>query len=1038
MWKQKKHYYHQKLKKEERTEEGKSNISSQLGDVETQTQNQEEEKINSQQNFEETITSNSINESSLNENQNSESSSVSEIDIILSQLNQRKQSFKNENRNPSSRYRKNRGGNYHQHESKDISVSHESSVPSRKSNSYRNKRNPKEKRQLQSDSIPQEVENLEKKGQTENEESISEFEKQKSNLIKASYIGSHNNNNLQHSLLAADIISRLQTDKYECMICTDIIKKHVAIWSCSNCYALFHLYCIKKWSKSTQEGDSRHSSWICPGCQYVYVSKPVPKCFCGKVADPVFNPYIIPHSCGEICGKKLAGEGCPHSCQLPCHPGHCPPCSANGPLRYCYCGGTSYRLRCGERDPGKSCGEVCGKTLNCGTHICSQVCHTGNCSPCDQKVKQKCYCGLVVEDRPCGTGKADHFSGETRYFSCNSVCGKKLTCGFHTCPDKCHAGLCSPCKLLPKYTKTCPCGKIPLQLLGNYRKSCTDPIEVCPNVCAKKLACGVHSCKENCHLGPCPPCEEKIKVPCRCNSTFFNVVCSSVNGTNFPPDPLLCKKICKVSRHCGRHNCGIICCPSSLQADPHGLDPSGSHICKLQCNKKLKCGNHKCDLTCHSGKCPPCHVTIHEPYICECGMTTLEPPILCGTKLPVCNHPCIRVRPCGHVDGHICHDRNSACPPCSVIVEKECVGGHGIKKKVLCHISEPSCGKVCGKALSCGQHFCKRFCHSGPCQEVTSPNQHCGQSCGIVRPLCGHSCEATCHPGKDCPKIPCTHIITIYCPCKRRKIDTECSRGGEEDHLPVGLTRELLCDELCERDKRSKQLADAFGKVLDQELYPDFLINLAKASPNFILKIEKQFDDLLKSGATKISFPPMQRLQRQIIHEMAKAYNLDSESQDREPARNVVITKKRESKLPLILLSQIIQDSSKTNSFSSLSSKPTILHISNFSSALNPEALASLLFPLMGKFRLKILDTNNALVILQDVPIQSALNIFKGTPFNVSEYGEQTSDNKTENKKVSVPNPYANPPKKLPQTSVPVISLKNSFDALPVKDHWDD
>lgn len=361
---------------------------------------------------------------------------------------------------------------------------------------------------------------------------------------------------------------------------------------------------------------------------------------------------------------------------------------------------------------------------------------------------------------------------------------------------------------------------------------------------------------------------------------------------------MLCKKTCKSVKNCQRHNCGIICCPSSHQADPHGLDVTGSHICKSKCHKKLKCGKHKCDLPCHTGKCPPCHITIHEPYVCECGMTTLEPPILCGTKLPECHNPCIRARPCEHLDGHLCHSRESHCPPCCVLVEKECAGKHGIKKKILCHAPEPSCGRTCTKPLTCGQHNCKRFCHSGACQpDSLEENKGCGQVCGQTRPLCGHPCSAPCHPGKTCPSIPCPHPITISCPCKRRKVESQCSRGGPDDHLPVKFTRELLCDELCERDKRNKQLADAFGKSLDHELYSDWIISLAKASPSFILKIEKQFEDLLKSGGQKIGFPPMQRLQRQIIHEVAKAYNFDSESYDREPQRNVVITKKRESRM---------------------------------------------------------------------------------------------------------------------------------------------
>ncbi len=36
--------------------------------------------------------------------------------------------------------------------------------------------------------------------------------------------------------------------------------------------------------------------------------------------DPVFNPWYLPHSCGERCDKALVPQ-CGHSCVLLCHPG---------------------------------------------------------------------------------------------------------------------------------------------------------------------------------------------------------------------------------------------------------------------------------------------------------------------------------------------------------------------------------------------------------------------------------------------------------------------------------------------------------------------------------------------------------------------------------------------------------------------------------------------------------------------------------------------------------------------------------------------
>ena len=46
-----------------------------------------------------------------------------------------------------------------------------------------------------------------------------------------------------------NLINDLLSNKAECMICNDVIKKDYAIWSCSTCWTIFHLECIKEWIK---------------------------------------------------------------------------------------------------------------------------------------------------------------------------------------------------------------------------------------------------------------------------------------------------------------------------------------------------------------------------------------------------------------------------------------------------------------------------------------------------------------------------------------------------------------------------------------------------------------------------------------------------------------------------------------------------------------------------------------------------------------------------------------------------------------------
>ena len=48
------------------------------------------------------------------------------------------------------------------------------------------------------------------------------------------------------------LITQLTRDQYECMICCDIIKSRVAVWSCKSCHHVFHLFCAKKWAKSSK------------------------------------------------------------------------------------------------------------------------------------------------------------------------------------------------------------------------------------------------------------------------------------------------------------------------------------------------------------------------------------------------------------------------------------------------------------------------------------------------------------------------------------------------------------------------------------------------------------------------------------------------------------------------------------------------------------------------------------------------------------------------------------------------------------------
>ena len=95
---------------------------------------------------------------------------------------------------------------------------------------------------------------------------------------------------------------------------------------------------------------SKDEGWRCPGCRTLSLTVPsVYKCFCGKMVEPMWTPsnkFQVPHSCGELCGRRLATDkslACMHKCHLLCHPGPCPPCPVTVST-HCPCGKKPYPL----------------------------------------------------------------------------------------------------------------------------------------------------------------------------------------------------------------------------------------------------------------------------------------------------------------------------------------------------------------------------------------------------------------------------------------------------------------------------------------------------------------------------------------------------------------------------------------------------------------------------------------------------------------------------------------------------------------------
>jgi len=627
------------------------------------------------------------------------------------------------------------------------------------------------------------------------------------------------------------LINQLELETYSCAVCTDPVKKRASIWSCSRCFVIMHLKCVRKWAISTipkeeDDGDTKVVDqstyrWRCPACQYWVGGIPrASKCFCGKVKNPQLKSFLTPHACDKICGKDR-GYGCRHRCNLPCHPGKCPPCHhfKKGSFR-CACGKTEFKLRCGQDGNNtRLCGKSCNKTLPCFKHQCERKCHSGSCGQCPQKEEQQCFCGKEHNSlRPCGSGIFDTQDG-TKKFSCGKVCGKLLACGKHRCTKTCHAGACSPCSRSPaSYTigegegsvkrkikegeeekkigmgvtgngqgQKCACGQSVSYSPEHFRKTCTDPIWSCGKQCGKQLSCG-HRCQSTCHDSSCPPCKIPVRVRCRCGMEEKMRPCQ------------LQRRLLAGGKHHIKEKSRVIIegkdhdekWKDKKDDDDADEDDGGVFLCFRKCRSWLSCGRHKCNQKCclaaQLAKEHPSHYLTH-----RCQRT-------CGKLLDCKRHSC----------PNPCH--SGKCPPCSHVLEDGLMcpcTKTAIPGPITCgRYKLPKCNHPCAKIRDTCGHKCRSKCHPGPCplcvelvsktcagghtvmkaQVCFKPPPSCGRPCGRIRRCKNHRCDRSCHVGQ----------------CSEAK---QITRGPLPRRTLTAFSRLLLPPD----SKKKKKVKDAWG-----------------------------------------------------------------------------------------------------------------------------------------------------------------------------------------------------------------------------------
>ncbi|KAB1282208.1 NF-X1-type zinc finger protein NFXL1 [Camelus dromedarius] len=590
-----------------------------------------------------------------------------------------------------------------------------------------------------------------------------------------------------------------QAGAMTCLICIASVKRNQAVWSCSGCFCIFHMPCIQKWAKDSQflvssltddDFGKRDYPWPCPKCRFEYKRSDTPSryyCYCGKVEDPPLDPWLVPHSCGQVCERDFKPP-CGHKCLLLCHPGPCPPCPKMVTTT-CFCRKAKpIPRRCSAKE--WSCQLPCGRKLLCGQHKCENPCHAGSCPPCPRVSRQKCVCGKQVAERSCASP----------LWHCDQVCGKTLPCGNHTCEQVCHVGACGECPRSGK--RFCPCQK------SKFSLPCTEDVPTCGDSCDKVLECGIHRCSQRCHRGPCETCRQEVEKHCRCGKHTKRMPCHK---------SYLCETKCVKMRDCQKHQCrrktffsgSCYPCPETVDVKCN----CGHTKVTVPCGRERTTRPPKCKEQC--SRPPTCHHTSQEKHRCHFG------------SCPPCHQPCQKVlEKCGHLCPAPCHDQALIkqtgrhqptgpweqhsepvfiqtalpCPPCQVPIPMECLGKHEVSP-LPCHAVGPySCKRMCGRTLDCQNHTCKKECH-----KVTEID-----SCTTKNKLpCGHRCKEMCHPGA-CP-FNCNQKVKLRCPCKRIKKELQCSKVRENQIS-------IECDTTCKEMKRkASEIKEAEAKAALEE-----------------------------------------------------------------------------------------------------------------------------------------------------------------------------------------------------------------------------
>ncbi|KAL2351746.1 hypothetical protein BJ546DRAFT_918700 [Cryomyces antarcticus] len=325
----------------------------------------------------------------------------------------------------------------------------------------------------------------------------------------------------------------------------------------------------------------------------------VSHCPCGKtkVTEISSVPRIscedpIPN-CTKPCLKPLS---CGHPCTQVCHSGECLPCLKTVSIS-CRCGRTTSSTICHQGvEEAPQCTRVCRTTLNCGRHACDERCCPGERKATERLSVRRKQRPLSSAPRPADEGfEAEHI--------CTRPCGRLLKCGSHYCDSLCHKGPCGSCREAIFTDISCNCGRTvltPPLPCGTQPPPCRFP-------CNRPKLCGHPQVQHNCHLDDesCPKCPFLTEKRCLCGKrTLKNQPCWRTEGQ--------CGETCGKKLRCGSHFCRKQCHRPRECEDAGGKacqQPCGKakracgHPCEDTCHapypcKEEKSCTHKIFVTC--------------------------------------------------------------------------------------------------------------------------------------------------------------------------------------------------------------------------------------------------------------------------------------------------------------------------------------------------------------------------------------------------------------------------------------------------------